>query len=241
MVAEATSKVLINPTGALPEVIRGITIRPLTEAEPGNLPHLLQVFQDGADGADKATNLGQVTHTLHRRIFHRGGISKPVDTLPLLHPPLSLPPSRVDRLSTPTALASIAMINSTGTIGTAPPTQTTGTMTVTTIVTMTAAEALVMAATGAAGEVETLTGVEVTAAICGGDDLVLVYPFYGPVVAIPKREPIVGAGLPVHHFHLREWFTHAALISFYFFFACQSLCFLSLYYDTRDICYFVEY
>jgi len=112
-------------------------------------------------------------------------------------------------------------------------------MTVTTIVVTTVAEALVVGATGAVAEVETLTGVEVTTAIYGGDDLAPVCPFYEPIVAIPKRVPILGAGPPLHPFHFREWVTHTALISLYFCLVCKSL--HSLYYDTRDICYFVEY
>ena len=234
MAAGATSKALINPIGALPGVIRGRTIHLLMEAELGNLPHLLQVFQAGVDGVDKATSLGQATRILRRRIFHQDHISKLVDTPPLLHPLLPLSPSRMgrasgaDRLSTPTTLVSIATTTNPGTIGTAPPIQTTDTMTVTTIVVTTVAEALVMGATGAVAEVETPTGVEVTTAIYGGDDLAPVCPFYEPIIAIPKRVPILGAGPPLHPFHFREWVTHTALISLYFCLVCKSLRFLCI-------------
>jgi len=176
VVAAAISKVLINPTEALPRVTRDRTTHLRTEMGLGSLLHLLLPFQVGVDGVDRITSPRGATE-IHPHTSHRG--TGAVANIQLLLLPLPLPshialPLGADSPNPPTMDPAITTIHHLGTIDTVlVEVERTGTMTIITIVVTTVVERVAAEVIGVAVEVqvETITEVEgVTTASYGEDN-----------------------------------------------------------------------
>jgi len=173
VVVAAISKVLINPTEALPRATRDRITHLRTEMGLGNLLRLLLPFRVGVDGVDRIPSPRGATK-IHPHILHRG-TGAAVNIRPLPHPlPSHIgPPLGADSPNPPTTDPAITTIHRLGTIDTAlVGVEKTGTMTIITIVVTAVEERVAAEVTEVAVEaqVETITEVEGVTIVTYGED-----------------------------------------------------------------------